>query len=256
MAQLAESDTMKRNKLILQILLSNIESPRIELAESGRSIRSSFTSHVSSFDTVTSVNSEQHSDDDDSSEYKLLYAAVQRLPTFERITTALFDVRDEENVARKRLINVTKLGAEELRMFIEKLIKHIENDNLRLLQKIRNRIDKVDVQLPTVEVRYKNLTAEAECEVVHGKPLPTFWNTTKGILSWWLWLYYLCPTSLALNEMLTSEYGDIKWEISGFGETKTVAAFLEDYFGFYNSFLVVVAVVPVIFPIVFASLHT
>ncbi|KAL5849946.1 hypothetical protein ACOSQ4_007959 [Xanthoceras sorbifolium] len=170
---------------ILQILLSNIESPRIELAESGRSIRSSFTSHVSSFDTVTSVNSEQHSDDDDSSEYKLLYAAVQRLPTFERITTALFDVRDEENVARKRLINVTKLGAEELRMFIEKLIKHIENDNLRLLQKIRNRIDKVDVQLPTVEVRYKNLTAEAECEVVHGKPLPTFWNTTKGILSVW-----------------------------------------------------------------------
>ncbi|KAK3189964.1 hypothetical protein Dsin_029525 [Dipteronia sinensis] len=157
-----------------------IESLRIELAEVSRSIRSSFRSCASSFHSFTSVNSEQHNDDD-SVEYE--YAAVQRLPTFERVTTALFDVKDEENVAGKKVINVTKLGAEERRMFIEKLIKHIENDNLRLLQKIRKRIDKVGVQLPTVEVRYKNVSVEAECEVVHGKPLPTLWNTTKGMLS-------------------------------------------------------------------------
>lgn len=42
---------------------------------------------------------------------------------------------------------------------------------------------RVGVQLPTVEVRYKNLGVEAECEVVHGKPLPTLWNTTKSALS-------------------------------------------------------------------------
>ncbi|KAK1592458.1 hypothetical protein Q3G72_025245 [Acer saccharum] len=150
-----------------------LESLPIELAEVSRSTRSSFRSHASS--------SEQHNDDD--SEYESLYAAVQRLPTFEQVTTALFDVKDEENVDGKRVINVTKLGAEERRMFIEKLIKHIENDNLRLLQKIRKRIDKVGVQLPIVEVRYKNLSVEAECEVVHGKPLPTLWNTTKGMLS-------------------------------------------------------------------------
>ncbi|KAK2646917.1 hypothetical protein Ddye_022112 [Dipteronia dyeriana] len=158
-----------------------IESLRIELAEVSRSIRSSFRSRASSFHSFTSMNSEQHNDDD-SVEYESLYAAVQRLPTFELVTTALFDVKDEENVAGKKVINVTKLGAEERRMFIEKLIKHIENDNLQLLQKIRKRIDKVGVQLPTVEVRYKNLCVEAECEVVHGKPLPTLWNTAKGLL--------------------------------------------------------------------------
>ncbi|KAK0607563.1 hypothetical protein LWI29_016774 [Acer saccharum] len=146
----------------------------IELAKVSRSTRSPFRSRASS--------SKQHNDDD-SVEYESLYAAVQRLPTFERVTTALFDVKDEENVDGKRVINVTKLGAEERRIFIDKLIKHIENDNLQLLQKIRKRIDKVGVQLPTVEVRYKNLSVEAECEVVHGKPLPTLWNTTKGMLS-------------------------------------------------------------------------
>jgi hypothetical protein len=42
---------------------------------------------------------------------------------------------------------------------------------------------RVGVKLPTVEVRYKNLQMEAECEVVHGKPLPTLWNAVKSMLS-------------------------------------------------------------------------
>lgn len=41
---------------------------------------------------------------------------------------------------------------------------------------------RVGVKLPTVEVRYKNLCVEAECTVVHGKPLPTLWNTLKSLV--------------------------------------------------------------------------
>ncbi|XWS53453.1 hypothetical protein CRYUN_Cryun10bG0002700 [Craigia yunnanensis] len=167
-----------------------IESLRIELAQIGRSIRSSFRSHASSFRSVISAHhSEGDDDDDDNDEYELQWAAVQRLPTFERITTALFDDNEENetsgngNVKGKRVVNVTKLGADERHMFVEKLIKQIENDNLRLLQKLRDRIDKVGVKLPTVEVRYKNLYVEAECQLVHGKPLPTLWNATKSMLS-------------------------------------------------------------------------
>lgn len=39
------------------------------------------------------------------------------------------------------------------------------------------------MKLPTVEVRYKNLCVEAECEIVHGKPLPTLWNSVASFLS-------------------------------------------------------------------------
>ena len=38
------------------------------------------------------------------------------------------------------------------------------------------------MKLPTVEVRYENLCVEAECKVVHGKPLPTLWNALKGMI--------------------------------------------------------------------------
>ncbi|WKA02608.1 hypothetical protein VitviT2T_020777 [Vitis vinifera] len=158
-----------------------IESFRIELAEIGRSLRSSFRRHTSSF-----RSSSASLKDDAVEEHDLQWTDIERLPTFERLRSSLFDEYDDGSRVDgegKRVVDVTKIGAPERRMFIEKLIKHIENDNLRLLQKIRKRIDKVGVKLPTVEVRYKNLRVEAECEVVHGKPLPTLWNSLKSIPS-------------------------------------------------------------------------
>ncbi|CAI9101370.1 OLC1v1038676C1 [Oldenlandia corymbosa var. corymbosa] len=112
------------------------------------------------------------------------WAAIYGLPTPERLRSSLFDEIDENeaNGKDKRVVDVTKLGASERHMFIDKLIKHIEHDNLRLLQNIRKRIDKVGIELPSVEVRYSDLHIEAECEVVSGKPLPTLWNSFKSLL--------------------------------------------------------------------------
>jgi hypothetical protein len=81
----------------------------------------------------------------DIDQHALQWAAIGRLPTYDRLRSSLFDKDDDDTGATdnngKKVINVTKLGALERHVFIEKLIKHIENDNLRLLRKIRNRID-------------------------------------------------------------------------------------------------------------------
>ncbi|KAB1202050.1 Pleiotropic drug resistance protein 3 [Morella rubra] len=162
---------------------NEIESFRIELAEIGRSIRSSFRRHTSSFRSSSGLSSAK---DDVDAEYALQWAEIERLPTFERLRSSLFDkVADAgatDNKSRKQVIDVTELGDLERHVFIERLIKHIDNDNLRLLRKIRDRMDKVGVKFPTVEVRYENLGVEAECEVVHGKALPTLWNVLQSIL--------------------------------------------------------------------------
>ncbi|MQM01384.1 hypothetical protein Taro_034138, partial [Colocasia esculenta] len=151
-----------------------------ELEELGRSIGSSFRVHASSSRRSTSVISVGDHDE----EYELQWAAIERLPTFERLRSSLFSHPDNlgsEEGKKRQVVDVTKLGALEKHRFIENLIKHIENDNLSLLQKQRERMDRVNVKLPTIEVRYKNLSVEAECKVVRGKPLPTLWNTTKGL---------------------------------------------------------------------------
>ncbi|XP_057493789.1 pleiotropic drug resistance protein 3-like [Actinidia eriantha] len=157
------------------------DSLRIEMREIGESLRSSFRHHTSSLRSSSDLGSMK---DDIDNEYALQWAAIERLPTYDRLRSSLFDENEvgKIDVQGKRVIDVTKLGAPERHMFIDKLIKDIENDNLRLLQKMRKRIDKVGVKLPTVEVRYDNLRVEAECEVVHGKPLPTLWNSLKSIL--------------------------------------------------------------------------
>lgn len=109
---------------------------RIELSKMGSS-----RSQVS----VSLPTDHQHHcdcEDHDELQCQCQWAAVQRLPSFERISTALFDDNTNTNTNRKQVINVTKLGADDRHLFIQKLIKHIENDNLRLLQQLRRRIDR------------------------------------------------------------------------------------------------------------------
>ncbi|KAL0866501.1 hypothetical protein Bca101_045619 [Brassica carinata] len=158
-----------------------IESLRVELSEIGRSIRSSFHRHTSS-----SRHEPDHDGEgtDTNAEYALQWAEIERLPTVKRMRSSLLDDGNESMAEKgKRVVDVTKLGAMERHLMIEKLIKHIENDNLKLLKKIRRRIDRVGMELPTIEVRYEGLKVEAECEIVEGKALPTLWNTAKRVLS-------------------------------------------------------------------------
>ncbi|RXH71770.1 hypothetical protein DVH24_025271 [Malus domestica] len=152
--------------------------------------------------------------EEEDEEVQLQWAAIERLPTYKRCRTALFDFDGGvggggKEHAGKRVVDVTKLKADERHLFIEKLIKHIEHDNLRLLQKLRERIDRVNVKLPTVEVRYKNLFVEAECDVVQGKPLPTLWNTLLSFLSVFTKAIW-CKSSGAKMSILSDVSGIIK----------------------------------------------
>ncbi|KAL9429722.1 hypothetical protein AB3S75_031527 [Citrus x aurantiifolia] len=119
-----------------------IESVRIELAEIGRSRRSSFRLQTSSFRSSSAISLRR---EDTDVENALQWAEIERLPTYDRLKASLFDVNGNRNLVDnqgKHVIDVTKLGALERHVFIEKLIKHIEHDNLQLLQKSRKRMDK------------------------------------------------------------------------------------------------------------------
>ncbi|RID62357.1 hypothetical protein BRARA_E01435 [Brassica rapa] len=76
----------------------------------------------------------------------------------------------------------------------------------------------------------------------------------QKIPKWWIWMYYLSPTSWVLEGLLNSQYGDVDKEIIAFGETKRVSAFLVDYFGYRHDSLALVAFVLIAFPIIVASL--
>ncbi|KAK3404527.1 hypothetical protein EUGRSUZ_K00830 [Eucalyptus grandis] len=105
-------------------------------------------------------------------ELELQWAAIERLPTYRRLRTA---------VLGHEVVDVAKLGDSERRLFVDGLLKAVEEDNLRLLQKLRKRVQRVGLEFPTVEVRYQNLRIEADSKAVHGESVPTLWNALKAI---------------------------------------------------------------------------
>ena len=99
----------------------------------------------SSFRSDREGSFEEKRSDKNDDEVELQWAAIERLPTLKRLRTSLFDNKDLNGSELEKgmsMIDVTKLGDLGRRVFIEKLVKNIEEDNRRLLQKLKERINR------------------------------------------------------------------------------------------------------------------
>nr|CAB3449304.1 unnamed protein product [Digitaria exilis] len=117
-------------------------------------------------------------------EEALRWAAIEKLPTYDRmrrgiLTGAVGDGGIEE-------VDIEGLGMQERKNLIERLVRTAEEDNERFLLKLRDRMERVGIDNPTIEVRFENLNIEAEA-YVGNRGVPTFTNffTNKimGVLS-------------------------------------------------------------------------
>jgi hypothetical protein len=145
---------------------------RLQLASS------SLREALSSTSSLSLSLREQHNDE----EVELKWAAIERLPTLDRLHTSL-PLHAKANANGLEPVDVRSMGAAERRELVHTLIADIHKDNLRLLRHQRRRMDRVGVRQPTVEVRWRNVRVEAECQVVDGKPLPTLLNSAISMLS-------------------------------------------------------------------------
>ncbi|XP_043709750.1 ABC transporter G family member 42-like [Telopea speciosissima] len=126
-----------------------------------------------------------HVDDD---EEALRWAALEKLPTYDRLRTTImksFVENEHQDQQGSKLvhkeIDVRKLDMNDRQDFIERIFKVAEEDNEKFLRKLRNRIDRVGIQLPTVEVRFENLTVEADC-YIGNRALPTLPNAARNLV--------------------------------------------------------------------------
>ncbi|KAF9615291.1 hypothetical protein IFM89_022618 [Coptis chinensis] len=116
-------------------------------------------------------------------EEALVWAALEKLPTYDRLRTGImksFMENESHDKLVHKEIDVRKLDVNDRQAFIERIFRVAEEDNEKFLRKFRNRIDKVGIQLPTVEVRFDQLKVEAECHLGN-RALPTLLNTARNI---------------------------------------------------------------------------
>ena len=74
----------------------------------------------------------------DDDEEALRWAAIERLPTYSRVRTAILSSAADQF----KEVDVRKLGVGDRQEFIERVFRVADEDNQRFLQKLRNRIDR------------------------------------------------------------------------------------------------------------------
>ncbi|CAM6108621.1 unnamed protein product [Calypogeia fissa] len=122
--------------------------------------------------------------EDDEDELK--WAAWARLPSYDRLRTTVLGRHNSKGETVFDHVDVLSAGADANKAFLDKEFRRgPEIDNEDFLVKIRKRLQRVDLTLPTVEVRYENLTLSAACRVGDRflETLPnTFFNSIHDFL--------------------------------------------------------------------------
>lgn len=132
-------------------------------------------------DDVFSRSSRDRDEMDD--EEALKWAALEKLPTYDRIRKGILHSVAGEHEE----VDIAKIGFQDRRLLIDRLLKIADEDNELFLLKLRSRIDKVAIEIPKIEVRYEHLNVDADV-YVGSRALPTIPNFTlnmmEAFLSW------------------------------------------------------------------------
>ncbi|MCO5560583.1 hypothetical protein L7F22_014198 [Adiantum nelumboides] len=126
-------------------------------------------------------------------EEALRWAALQKLPTYDRLRRAVLSRVMTEGSVQYEEVDVTKLALADKQQLIQKILCVAEEDNECLLLKLRNRIDKVGIDLPKIEVRFEHLNISADV-YVGSRALPTLLNFTVNYIQGFLSCLHLAPS--------------------------------------------------------------
>ncbi|KAI7987449.1 Pleiotropic drug resistance protein 1 [Camellia lanceoleosa] len=143
-----------------------------------------------------------HDEDDEDA---LKWAALEKLPTYRRIQRGI--LTEEQGHARE--IDIKSLGVMERKNLLERLVKIAEDDNEKFLLKLKKRIDRVGIDLPTIEVRFEHLNVDAEA-YVGGSALPTILNFSINFFEGFLNYLHVLPSRKKPLSILHDVSGIIK----------------------------------------------
>ncbi|KAL6998106.1 Pleiotropic drug resistance protein 2 [Sarracenia purpurea var. burkii] len=142
-------------------------------------------------------------------EEELRWAAIERLPTYDRLRKGMLNkVLDNGRVVRDE-VDVTNLGMQDKKLLMESILKVVEEDNERFLQRLRDRTDRVGIEIPKIEVRYEHLSIEGNI-YVGSRALPTLVNATLNAIESVLGLVRLAPSKKRKIQILKDVSGIVK----------------------------------------------
>ncbi|XP_031399616.1 ABC transporter G family member 31 [Punica granatum] len=114
-------------------------------------------------------------------ENELWWAAIERLPSAKQLNMAVMRRATSERAGGNGAadtIDVRKLDRSNRELVVKKALATTDQDNYRLLSAIKERLDRVGLDVPKVEIRFQNLNIVANVQT-GSRALPTLWNYTR-----------------------------------------------------------------------------
>lgn len=142
-------------------------------------------------------------------EEELRWAAIERLPTYDRLRKGMLkQVLDTGRVVQQE-VDVTNLGMQDKKQLMESILKVAEEDNERFLRRLRDRTDRVGIEIPKIEVRCEHLSVEGDV-YVGSRALPTLLNATMNAIESVLGLIRLAPSKKRKIQILKDVNGLVR----------------------------------------------
>ncbi|GMH30152.1 hypothetical protein Nepgr_031995 [Nepenthes gracilis] len=146
---------------------------------------------------------------EDDEEAELRWAALERLPTYDRLRKSLLrQVLDSGNVVLTE-IDLKNFGRQEKKLLTDMILKFVDEDNEKFLRALRERIDRVGIEIPKIEVRYEHLSVEGDVHV-GSRALPTLLNATMNSIEATLGRVRLLPSKKKAIEILHDLSGIVR----------------------------------------------
>ncbi|CAJ1970634.1 unnamed protein product [Sphenostylis stenocarpa] len=150
-------------------------------------------------------------------EEELQWAALSRLPSQKRINYALLRASSSRPqpptqgsvTGTENLVDVRKLSRSRRELVVNKALATTGQDNYHLLCAIKERLERVGLEVPKVEVRFKNLNVSANVQI-GSRALPTLINFSRDCFEGILTKLRLCKPKRHSLTILNDISGVIK----------------------------------------------
>ncbi|KAJ1691234.1 hypothetical protein LUZ63_015389 [Rhynchospora breviuscula] len=139
-------------------------------------------------------------------EEALKWAAIEKLPTYDRVRKGMLPPVDG---GAPQEVDIDGLSMQERKDLLERLIRTAEEDNERFLLKLRDRMERVGIDNPTIEVRFENLNIDADA-YIGNRGVPTFTNFFSNTIMDVLSYLHIVPSGKKPISILKDISGIIK----------------------------------------------
>ncbi|TXG58314.1 hypothetical protein EZV62_016143 [Acer yangbiense] len=147
--------------------------------------------------------------DREDDEEELRWAACERLLAYDRLKKGVLrKILDNGKVVHGE-VDVTKLSIQDKKQLKDSILKSLEEDNDKFLRRLRDRIDRVGIDTPKIEVRYEHLSVEGDVHV-GSRALPSLINFYLNGIESFLGFLHLIPQKKRKIQILNAASGVIR----------------------------------------------